>query len=125
MARVQPRSYQALQSSWFRPLSHLCWLSQSPRSSWRAGLVAWWLVVTAATSWHNLLPGWLIGFSLMAAGMLAVAWALWRIPEEVWHPRSGSDPVGAADQRAPLPRIRGAVVHFAAPTVEYAQVTSN
>ena len=73
-------------------------------SLWRAGLVAWWLVVTAATFLApNLLPGWLIGFSLMAAGMLAVAWALWRIPEEVWHPRSGSDPVGAADQRAPPP----------------------
>jgi hypothetical protein len=72
---------------------------------WRAGLVAWWLpVVTAATFLApNLLPGWLIGFSLMAAGMLTVAWALWRIPEDVWHPRSGSDPLSAADQRAPLP----------------------
>jgi hypothetical protein len=72
---------------------------------WRAGLVAWWLpVVTAATFLApNLLPGWLIGFSLMAAGMLTVAWALWRVPEDVWHPRGGSDPVGVTDQQAPLP----------------------
>jgi hypothetical protein len=39
----------------------------------------------------------------MAAGMLAVAWAPWRIPEGVWHPRSRSDPVSVTDQRAPLP----------------------
>jgi membrane glycosyltransferase len=72
---------------------------------WRAGLVAWWLPVVAAATFlaPNFVPGWLIGFSLMAAGMLTVAWALWRIPEDVWHPRSDSDPVSAADQRAPLP----------------------
>ena len=66
---------------------------------WRAGLVPWWLpVVAAATFWApNVIPGWLIGFSVMAAGMLSVAWALSRIPEDVWHPRNGSDPVGATD----------------------------
>jgi hypothetical protein len=72
---------------------------------WRAGLVAWWLPVMSAATFlaPNVLPGWLLGFSIMAAGMLTVAWALWRIPEDVWHPRSGSDPVGITDQRSPLP----------------------
>jgi hypothetical protein len=72
---------------------------------WRAGLAAWWLPVVATATFvaPNLVPGWLIGFSLMAAGMLTVAWALWRIPEDVWHPRTGSDPAGVSDQRAPLP----------------------
>ena len=66
---------------------------------WRAGLVPWWLPVVAAATFlaPNVIPGWLIGFSVMAAGMLSVAWALSRIPEDVWHPRNGSDPVGATD----------------------------
>jgi hypothetical protein len=60
-------------------------------------------VTTATFLAPNLLPGWLIGFWLMAAGMLAMAWALRLIPEGVWHPRSRSDPVSVTDQRAPLP----------------------
>jgi len=66
---------------------------------WRAGLVPWWLPVVAAATFlaPNVMPGWLIGFSIMAVGMLSVAWALSRIPEDVWHPRNGSDPVGATD----------------------------
>jgi hypothetical protein len=66
---------------------------------WRAGLVPWWLPVVAAATFlaPNVIPGWLIGFSMMAAGMLSVAWALSRIPEDVWHTRSVSDPVGTKD----------------------------
>ena len=72
---------------------------------WRAGLVRWWLPVVAAATFlaPNLLPGWLIGFSVMAAGMLTVAWALSRIPENVWHPGSRSELIGATDQRPPVP----------------------
>ena len=70
---------------------------------WRAGLVPWWLPVVAAATFlaPNFLPGWLIGFSVMAAGMLTVAWALWRIPEELWHTRSGSDPIGTTRPALP------------------------
>jgi hypothetical protein len=77
---------------------------QEPRSL-SGALVAWWLPVATAATFlaPNLHPGWLIGLSLMGAGMLTVEWALWRIPEDVWHPRSGSDPVSVTDQRAPLP----------------------
>jgi hypothetical protein len=72
---------------------------------WRAGLVRWWLPVVAVATFlaPQLLPWWLIGFSVMAAGMLTVAWALSRIPENVWHPGSGSELIGATDQRPPLP----------------------
>jgi hypothetical protein len=71
---------------------------------WRAGLVRWWLPIVAVATFlvPHLLPGWLIGFSVMAAGMLTVAWALSRIPESLWHAESGSEPIGAAD-RPPLP----------------------
>lgn len=36
---------------------------------WRAGLVPWWLPVVAAATFlaPNVVPGWLIGFSVMAA----------------------------------------------------------
>ncbi len=64
---------------------------------WRAGLVRWWAPVVAAATFlaPNLIPVWFIGFPVMAAGMLTVAWALSRIPAEVWHPRSDPQPVGA------------------------------
>ena len=110
MARVQPRSYQALQSSWFRPLSHLCgYPSRHARSlARRFGR----MVAPRRDGGHfpgtNLLPGWLIGFSLMAAGMLTVAWALWRIPEEVRGALEAVPiEVDAANQRAPSPPDKG------------------
>jgi hypothetical protein len=42
---------------------------------WRAGLVAWCLPVMSAATFlaPNFLPGWLDGFSIMAAGMLTVS----------------------------------------------------
>jgi hypothetical protein len=72
---------------------------------WRAGLVRWWLPIVAAATFlaPNVLPGWLIGFSVMAAGMLTVAWALSRIPEHVWHADSGSEPIGSTNEPPPLP----------------------
>jgi hypothetical protein len=72
---------------------------------WRAGLVPWWLPVVAAATFlaPNVIPGWLIGFSMMAAGMLAVAWALSRIPADVCHPQIGSQQIDATDRRRPLP----------------------
>jgi len=74
---------------------------------WRARLVPWWLPIVAAATFlaPNAGAGWLIGFSVMAAGMLTVAWALSRIPEDVWHPQSGSDQIDGADRRPPLPPV--------------------
>ena len=65
---------------------------------WRAGLVPWWLPVVAAATFlaPNVIPGWLIGFSVMAAGMLSVAWALSRI-------RRMSGTRGAVLTRSALP----------------------
>ena len=72
---------------------------------WRAGLVRWWLPIVAAATFlaPNVLPGWIAGFSVMAAGMLTVARALSRIPANLWHADSGSELVGATDNRPPLP----------------------
>jgi len=55
---------------------------------WRAGLVRWWLPVVAVATFlaPNLLPGWLIGFSVMAAGMLTV----WRGHYRVYRRISGT-----------------------------------
>jgi hypothetical protein len=67
---------------------------------WRAGLVRWWLPIVATATFlaPNVIPGWLLGFSVMAAGMLTVAWALSRIPEHVWDAESSSEPISSAHE---------------------------
>jgi hypothetical protein len=64
---------------------------------WRAGLAAWWLplVVTVGFLGPNVIPGWMVGFTVMAVAMLVLGWALWRIPVAVWYGTAASD---AADR---------------------------
>jgi hypothetical protein len=71
---------------------------------WRARLVAWWapLVAAAAFLGPNILPGpAIVAFSVMAAGMLVVGWALWRIPVSVWYGTDPSDHLDAARNAQP------------------------
>ena len=63
-------------------------------------------MATATFVAPNLVPGWLVGFSLMAAGMLTVAWALWRIPEDVWHPRAVLIQLAFQTSELPFPTAR-------------------
>jgi hypothetical protein len=73
---------------------------------WRARLVTWWIPLVAAAAFlgPNLLPGpAIVAFSVMAAGMLIVGWALWRIPAAAWYGSDHSDQLTAA-QRPSLDR---------------------
>ncbi|HET9778816.1 MAG TPA: hypothetical protein VFP81_05985 [Propionibacteriaceae bacterium] len=71
---------------------------------WRARLVTWWLPPVAAAAFlgPNLLPGpAIVAFSVMAAGMLIVGWALWRIPAAAWYGINPSDQLTAAQRPSP------------------------
>jgi hypothetical protein len=71
---------------------------------WRARLVAWWLplVAAAASLGPNFLPGpAIVTFSVLAVGMLIVAWALWRIPVAAWYGSDPSDQLDAARNAQP------------------------
>jgi hypothetical protein len=66
---------------------------------WRARLVAWWLPLVAGAAFlgPNILPRpAIVGFSVMAVGMLVVGWALWRIPLVAWYGTDPSDQLDAA-----------------------------
>ena len=52
---------------------------------WRAGLVHWGIVVASLVGMLSatVLP-WYLGFGLMMAWQLVLAWVLWRLPASVW-----------------------------------------
>jgi hypothetical protein len=71
---------------------------------WRARLVAWWIPVVAAAAplAPNFLPGpAIVTFSVLAVGMLIIAWALWRIPAAVWYGNNPSAQLDAAHNDQP------------------------
>jgi hypothetical protein len=71
---------------------------------WRARLVAWWLPLVAAAAFlgPNFLPSpAIVAFSVMAAGMLVVGWALWRIPVVAWYGSDHSDRLDTAHNAQP------------------------
>jgi len=71
---------------------------------WRARLVACWLplIAAAASLGPNFLPGpAILTFSVLAVGMLIVAWALRRIPPVAWYGTDHSDQLNAARNAQP------------------------
>jgi hypothetical protein len=60
-------------------------------ATWRARLVPWWTAAAVAAAFLLLLldviPWARLSFGIHALAMLALAYALWRIPPAVWHGR--------------------------------------
>ena len=79
-------------------LSSMVALPLAALAAWRAGLVPWWTPIAAAGAFllPNVVPEALVGFALMALGMLLVAWALARIPPPVWHGVAPVEPAARA-----------------------------
>lgn len=78
-----------------------------PVAAWalvRAGLFRWWVAaaVTVAFLGVNAIPDALVGFAVMAAALLVLAYELWRIPPAVWVGGEAAPPAAPVDAEGPL-----------------------
>jgi hypothetical protein len=81
-------------------LSSLLAVPVATLALWRAGLARLWLPFVAAAAFlgPNFIPEAMLGFSVMAVGMLVVGWALWRIPTTTWYGVDRSERAGATQE---------------------------